>query len=70
MALSTRARLTYPYSQSLSSGRLHKPFNFNHKRANRKSKNYNTTALITKVTIRNIAKMITWIRAFCNSIKL
>ena len=48
--VSTRARLSFPHSQSLPSGNLHKPLILIHQRADRSSKNYNSTASRSKDT--------------------
>ena len=51
MALPTRARLSFPHSQSLPSGSLHKPLILIHHKADRMSKNFNPMASKMKTTI-------------------
>ena len=48
MVLPTRARSSFPHSQSLPSGSLHKSLSLTHQRADRRSRNYNSTAFKTK----------------------
>jgi len=54
MALPTKARPSFPQSQSLPSGSLHKPLILIYQRADGKSKNYNLTASRMKTTITEI----------------
>ena len=51
IALPTRAKPSFPHSQSLPSGSLKKPLILIHQRADRRSKNYNSIASKTKITI-------------------
>ena len=58
MALPTRARPSFPHSQSLSSGSLHKPLILIHQRADRRNKNYNPSSLQNwHLNHRKLAKM-------------
>ena len=59
------------HSQSLSSGNLHKSLTFIHQRADRRSKKLQSHGPQNENhNHRKLNKMITWIIAFCNSVKL
>ena len=69
-ALPTRARPSFLHSQSLPLGSLHKPLILIHQRADRRSKNCNLGLQKENHNHRKLTKMITWITALCNSMKL
>ena len=70
MALPTRARPSFPHSQSLPSGSLHKPYSqpSENRKKNQEVQSYNIQNKNHKH--RKLTKVITCITAFCNSKKL